>query len=86
MEASTILSLTRYALAGGVWVVMRLKLDAVRSTAILFSDWWMSAEDRLEEAHQKHVRAGKTTHAAYRAHVREKAAEMSAALPKGDAQ
>ena len=71
---------------GATWLVMRLRMDAARSTAMMFSQWWMAAEDRLDEAHANHVRAGKARHAPYRAKVRAKCAEISAALPKGDAR
>lgn len=66
---------------GGMWMVMRLKLDAVRSTAILFSDWWMSAEDRLEEAHEKHVRAGRTAHERQREQVKDVAVMLAISAP-----
>lgn len=81
MDASTTLTISGYAVAGGVYITMRLNLDAARSTALMISKWWMAAEDKLDAIHHNHVKAGKTRHAAYRAHVRAKCAEISTALP-----
>lgn len=66
---------------GGMWMVMRLKLDAVRSTALMISQWWMAAEDKLEEAHQKHVRAGRTVYDRHRERVKDVAAQIAISPP-----
>lgn len=76
-----ILTISGYVAAGGVYVAMRLKLDAVQNTALLFSQWWMKAEDRLEEAHQKHVRAGRTPHERRREQVKTVAAQIAISAP-----
>jgi hypothetical protein len=81
MDAATILTISGYAVAGGVYIAMRLKLDAVRNTALLFSQWWMSAEDRLEAAHQKHVRAGRTPHERRREQVKTVTAQIAISAP-----
>ena len=66
---------------GGMWMVMRLKLDAVRSTALTICGWWMSAEDRLEEAHEKHVRAGRAAHERRREQVKDVAVMLAISAP-----
>lgn len=66
---------------GGMWMAMRLKLDAVRSTALMISDWWIAAEDKLEEAHQKHVRAGRTAYDRHRERVKDVAAQIAISPP-----
>jgi hypothetical protein len=81
MDAATILTISGYAVAGGVYIVMRLKLDAVRNTALLFCQWWMTAEDKLDEIHQKHVRAGRTPHDRRRAQVKQVAALIAISAP-----
>lgn len=81
MDASLILTISGYAAAGGVYFAMRLKLDAARSTGLMISRWWIEAEDKLQAYHEKHVRAGKTRHAAYRAQVRAKCSELKSNCP-----
>jgi hypothetical protein len=81
MDAATILTISGYAVAGGVYIVMRLKLDAVRNTALLFCQWWMTAEDKLDEIHQKHVRAGRTPHERRREQVKQVAAQIAISAP-----
>lgn len=66
---------------GGMWMAMRLKLDAVRSTALMISQWWMTAEDKLEQSHEKHVRAGRTVYDRHREQVRDIAAQVAISPP-----
>lgn len=64
-----------------MWLVMRLRLDAAASSASMMLEWWMDAEHQLDEAHEKHVRAGRTPHERHRERVKDIAAQIAISPP-----
>lgn len=59
----------------------RNELDAVRSTSRMIAKWWMDAQDKLDESHEKHVRAGRTPHQRRREKVKDVAALLAISPP-----
>lgn len=59
----------------------RNKLDAAHSTGRMIARWWIAAQDKLDESHEKHVRAGRTPHLRQRDRVKDVAARLAISAP-----
>lgn len=59
----------------------RNELDAAHSTGLMIAQWWLAAQDRLDEIHDNHVRAGRTPHERQREKVKDVAARLAISSP-----